>query len=49
MIEAIIASLVNLQFKRSTAEWKPGMFLVHGDTLEIWPSSSEEIYRLEFF
>lgn len=25
------------------------MFHVLGDTLEIWPSSSEEIYRLEFF
>ena len=48
-IEAVIASLVNLQFKRSTAEWKPGMFAVKGDMLEIWPSSSEEIYRLEFF
>ena len=25
------------------------MFGVKGDMLEIWPSSSEEIYRLEFF
>jgi excinuclease ABC subunit B len=48
-LEALIASLVNLQFKRSTADFKPGMFHVLGDTLEIWPSSSEEIYRLEFF
>lgn len=40
---------MNLQFKRSTADFKPGMFHVLGDTLEIWPSSSEEIYRLEFF
>lgn len=48
-IEAIIASLVNLQFRRSTADFKSGMFRVIGDTLEIWPSSSEEIWRLEFF
>jgi excinuclease ABC subunit B len=48
-LEALIAALVNLQFKRSTADFKPGMFHVLGDTLEIWPSSSEEIYRLEFF
>ena len=48
-LEAVLAALVNLQFKRSTADFKPGMFHVLGDTLEIWPSSSEEIYRLEFF
>lgn len=38
-----------MQFIRSTGEWKPGMFLLKGDILEIWPSSSEEIIRLEFF
>ncbi len=48
-LEGIIASLVNLQFKRSTADFKPGMFHLIGDTLEIWPSSSEEFFRLEFF
>ena len=25
------------------------MFHILGDTIEIWPSSSEEFYRLEFF
>lgn len=48
-LEGIIASLVNLQFKRSTADFKPGMFHLIGDTLEIWPSSSEEFFRFEFF
>jgi excinuclease ABC subunit B len=48
-MEAMIASLVNLQFKRSTADFKPGMFHIMGDTIEIWPSSSEDFYRLEFF
>lgn len=38
-----------LQFKRATADFKSGMFNILGDTLEIWPSSSEEIMRLEFF
>lgn len=38
-----------VQFTRSTADWKAGMFLVKGDVLEIWPSSSESIIRLEFF
>ena len=49
VIENIIKELVMVQFTRSTADWKPGMFLVNGDTLEIWPSSSESIIRLEFF
>ena len=48
-LEAIIASLVQLQFRRATADFKAGMFNVMGDILEIWPSSSEEIMRLEFF
>lgn len=48
-IEGIIGALVALQFKRATADFKSGMFNILGDTLEIWPSSSEEIMRLEFF
>jgi excinuclease ABC subunit B len=38
-----------VQFTRSVSDWKPGMFLLKGDTIEIWPSSSESIIRLEFF
>lgn len=49
MMENLIRELVMVQFTRSTADWKPGMFLVKGDILEIWPSSSESIVRLEFF
>lgn len=48
-MEALLRELVQMQFVRSTADWKPGMFLYKGDTLEIWPSSSEEIIRMEFF
>ena len=49
VLENLLQELVAMQFVRSTAEWKPGMFLVKGDILEIWPSSSEEIIRLDFF
>lgn len=49
MMENLIRQLVMVQFTRSTADWKPGMFLVKWDILEIWPSSSESIIRLEFF
>lgn len=49
VLEGIIAGLVQLQFRRATADFKPGMFHILGDTLEIWPSSSEHILRLEFF
>ena len=48
-MENLIRELVMVQFTRSTADWKPGMFLIKGDILEIWPSSSESIIRLEFF
>ncbi len=47
--ENIIHELVALQFRRSTTDFKAGMFHVLGDTLEIWPSSSEDVVRLEFF
>lgn len=49
ILENVIRELVSMQFTRSTGDWKPGMFLPKGDILEIWPSSSEEIIRLEFF
>lgn len=49
ILENLLRELVSMQFVRSVAEWKPWMFLVKWDTLEIWPSSSEEIIRLEFW
>lgn len=49
IIENIIKELVMVQFTRSTADWKSGMFLIKWDIIEIWPSSSESIIRLEFF
>lgn len=47
--EYIFDSLANLQFKRSTVDFRPGNFHVLGDTIEIFPSSSEFIWTLEFF
>lgn len=49
ILESLIENLVSHQFKRSTADFKPGMFRVLGDTFEIWPSSSEEVITFEFF
>ena len=49
VLEELIALLVSHQFKRSTADFKPGMFRVLWDTFEIWPSSSEEVITCEFF
>lgn len=48
-METTIGKLVSLQFRRSTADFKPGMFRVIGDVLEIYPSSSEHILVLDFF
>lgn len=48
-MEEVIASLIKLQFKRSMADFEQGMFRVMGDTLEIFPSSQELIYSLDFF
>jgi excinuclease ABC subunit B len=48
-LEALIGRLVALQFRRASADFKPGMFRVLGDILEIYPSSSEHILVLDFF
>jgi excinuclease ABC subunit B len=41
--------LVAIQFKRAGADFKPGNFLIHGDVLEIYPSSSETVFTIEFW
>lgn len=48
-MESILGKLVGLQFRRAGADFKPGMFRVMGDALEIFPSSSEHILVLDFF
>ncbi|MDD2891348.1 MAG: excinuclease ABC subunit UvrB [Candidatus Gracilibacteria bacterium] len=48
-IESIIEKLVQLQFKRTKTDFKPGNFRIQGDTLDIFPASSELFYSIEFF
>lgn len=48
-IESLVATLVQLQFKRTSTDFKPGNFRIQGDTLDIFPASSELFYSLEFF
>jgi excinuclease ABC subunit B len=45
----VLAQLVELQFERSIADFKQSMFLLRGDSLLIFPASSEEIFALDFF
>ncbi|MBP8016582.1 excinuclease ABC subunit UvrB [Candidatus Gracilibacteria bacterium] len=48
-MENIISSLVKLQFKRAGADFGPGTFRILGDILEIFPSSEETFWSLDFF
>lgn len=48
-IESLVATLVQLQFKRTSTDFKPGNFRIMGDTLDIFPASSELFYSIEFF
>ena len=49
VIEDILDKLVGLQFQRAGSDFKPKMFQLLGDTLEIFPASQEFVYTLEFF
>jgi excinuclease ABC subunit B len=44
-----LRQLVDLQYKRSSLEFKRGMFSVFGDTIEVFPPSTDRIIRFEFF
>lgn len=48
-IDSIVTNLVQLQFKRTKTDFKPGNFRIQGDTLDIFPASSELFYSIEFF
>ena len=45
----LIKKLLLLQYKRAGTDFKPGTFLVLWDVLEIFPSSFETVYSLEFW
>ncbi len=48
-LELLLKKLVSVQYKRSGSDFKPGMFQVLWDILEIWPSSSETCITIEFW
>lgn len=45
----LIKKLLLLQYKRAWEDFKPGTFVVMWDLLEIFPSSQETVYSLEFW
>jgi len=45
----LLRQLTDIQYVRSSIEFKQGMFHVLGDTLEIFPPDRDTIFRLEFF
>ena len=47
--DKLLRKLTDLQYRRSHNEFKQAMFHVLGDTLEIFPPSSDNVIRLEFF
>lgn len=49
VLEELLKKLVDLQYTRAGADFKPGNFLVSGDVLEIWPASKENVYTIEFW
>ncbi|MFA5916895.1 MAG: excinuclease ABC subunit UvrB [Candidatus Gracilibacteria bacterium] len=48
-IEDLLKKLVSMQFRRASSDFKPGTFQILGDVLEIFPSSEETIYTIEFW
>jgi excinuclease ABC subunit B len=47
--DQLLSRLVDLQYNRNDVEFTRGTFRVRGDTTEVFPASSEEGVRLEFF
>jgi excinuclease ABC subunit B len=45
----LLKHLSEIQFSRVTTDFKPGMFNVMGDTVEIYPSAEDHAYRIEFW
>ena len=43
-----ISHLITLQYKRNDIEWKPGVFRVRGDIIEIYLVTGEKVIRVEF-
>lgn len=47
--DELMKKLILLQYKRAWEDFKPGTFQVMWDLLEIFPSSQETVYSLEFW
>jgi excinuclease ABC subunit B len=47
--DKFLRHLTDLQYQRSSMEFKNGMFHVLGDTVEVFPPDRDTIYRIEFF
>jgi len=45
----IIKTLLLLQFKRAFTDFRSGTFIISGDIIEIYPSSMETVYSIEFW
>ncbi|HET6574745.1 MAG TPA: excinuclease ABC subunit UvrB [Fimbriiglobus sp.] len=45
----LLMRLIDIQYQRNDIAFERGKFRVHGDTIEIWPSSEEYGYRVELF
>ena len=48
-MEELLKTLVDLQYMRAGMDFKPGMFQVMWDVLEIFSSSQESVYTVEFW
>jgi len=49
IIEDLLKKLVAIQYKRAWTDFKPWTFQVMWDVLEIFPSSSETVFTIEFW
>ena len=47
--EEFLKKLVDMQYQRAHLEFKPGIFEVLGDVVEIYPACLQNAYQLEFF
>lgn len=47
--DKFLRHLTDLQYTRSSMEFRNGMFHVLGDTVEVFPPDRDTVYRLDFF
>ncbi len=47
--ETILLQLANLQYDRTTTDFKRGTFRLRGDSIQIWPAYEEKALRIDMF